>query len=199
MKTSHHNANAEVIASDRTHLVRDLSDKQTQIAADMLNRIGSAYMHPHKRLRKLYELVDKWWTYSFGEAVVCSRGCHHCCRVNVNLTTVEAEYIAVNADLPEPDYSKASGRDYTNSWCPMLKNNECSIYEWRPLACRVFGTVDSVEYCKDDAYPSHQIIALTLPGGGGCEIANHAAEIIAHMNGPKHPVKDIRDFFGVAE
>lgn len=188
----------ELIATDRTALIKDLTNEQADRVRKTLNRIGSMYMHPHKRVRKLYELVDRWWSYSFGKAVVCTRGCHHCCRVNVNIATVEAEYIAVNAGLPTPNYSPASKQDFTGEDCPMLKNNECSIYEWRPLACRTFGTIDSAEYCKDESYPNHLVIALTLPGGGGCDVANNAAGIIARMNGPVHPVKDIRDFFGVA-
>lgn len=180
------------IATD--HPVPQMTDAQFEKAQAYLQRLNDAYMHPHTRMRKLYEFADKIWARHYGDMVVCKRGCSHCCHVNVNLTTYEAEYIAVNAKLEAPDLSPSKKGDYTNQPCPFLKDNECSIYEFRPMACRAFGTIDSADYCADKSYPAHQVVALQSPGGGGCDAINWAYHIIMGIN-DRHPLKDIREFF----
>tara|TARA_B100000809_G_C14889514_1_gene442150 strand:- start:162 stop:605 length:444 start_codon:yes stop_codon:yes gene_type:complete len=34
--------------------------------------------------------------------------------------------------------------------CPMLQNNECSIYEMRPATCRVHFVTENVDLCTSD-------------------------------------------------
>lgn len=183
---------SEVIVTDR-----EMTAEQLKKAKAHLHRLATAHMHPHKRMRKLYEFADKQMHDAFGDVLVCKRGCSHCCKVNVHVTTYEAEYIAVNAGLDAPDYSPDKKGDYTLTPCPFLKDNECSIYEFRPMACRAFGTLDSADYCADDSFPNHMVTELRPPGGGGVDAVNWAYHIIMQIN-DRHPAKDIREFFGTA-
>lgn len=185
---------SEVIATDKVH---DLTQEQARQAEKELDRLWNLRVQPHARLRMVYRLADKFWQAMYKDAAVCSEGCSHCCYVNVNVTLYEAEYIARMAGLPDPDASPNRRRDYTDTPCPFLKDYRCSIYEFRPMACRAFASLDSAEYCADRTWPSHQVTCLSPPGVGGNEVVNQAYEIVLAMN-EGYPLKDIREFFGTA-
>lgn len=49
---------------------------------------------------------------------------------------------------------KAEGLD-----CPLLENERCSVYEVRPMICRLWGLVESMPCpwgCKPDRYLTHE-------------------------------------------
>lgn len=115
-----------------------------------------------EKLGQIYELHEKWIK---GTPFFCSKGCDRCCTINIAATSLEAELImnkigtglkkkledyleyerfmpktTINSianismtdeDLPE-EYIPA-----TEVKCPFLYENECMIYDIRPLACRV--------------------------------------------------------------
>ena len=98
------------------------------------------------RLRELYRFADEHMALTNGIAA-CHRGCAHCCHTAVGLFRPEAQMLG-----------KAIGRrprivvghhpltsvevGYQNP-CAFLHGNECSIYEHRPLACRILINIDS--------------------------------------------------------
>lgn len=95
----------------------------------------------------------------------CKRGCSHCCHVNVDIFPFEAdrmwalykrdkdEVIEVQSKFGQKDYL-VSPRE--KSACVFLKNNECSIYEQRPYACRNLYVFTPPEYCDERANPGAQ-------------------------------------------
>lgn len=181
------------IASDKP--IHHMTDEETRIAEKFLTDLTKTSMDPIKRMRKLYTWVDKLWNKGFKDAVVCKRGCSHCCYVNVSITAYEALYIEETTGHKITNGEHKKRGDYTLTPCHFLKDNECSIYESRPMACRVFGAFDSPEYCADPTFPAHYIISLVMPGAGGMDAANHAYMMILHYNDGQ-PIKDIREFFG---
>lgn len=172
--------------------IRQMTSEEQAAAEKRLNHLVNASIDPAKRLKLLYRFIDKMWHDGFGNAVVCKRGCAHCCNVSVYLTDYEAQYIAYQQRI-DVNLDKEKAGDYTDQPCTFLKDNECSIYEDRPLACRVYGTFDSADYCADPTYPSHQIIAVGAPGDGGLDAANHVALFLMQCSGFKY--KDIRQYF----
>lgn len=85
----------------------------------------------------------------------CSRGCFFCCRQMVSMSPPELFIIAweiMSTFTPEQYTSfierlNAYVKIYVDpkalagKWCPLLINNECSIYDKRPIACRVHQSV----------------------------------------------------------
>lgn len=123
----------------------------------------------HKRLRaaKKYRNIDPAVEYLLSKIdltvkgmsdlpIACSKGCSHCCNIWVSATAPEVLYIAKQlsqdaaAKVREAnEFTKAFSheqRPYHPNPCPLLRENECSIYTHRPLFCRLAASA-SAEIC----------------------------------------------------
>jgi Fe-S-cluster containining protein len=120
-----------------------------------------------------------------GVEPTCRRGCSHCCRQRVHASTTELAAIAayVEREMSPPELAEIMRRIETwESWvecdllwlvergvdegeafeqygptCPLLVDDECSVYEVRPLVCRAHYVISDVELCRprldDDEAP----------------------------------------------
>lgn len=95
----------------------------------------------------------------------CKSGCSACCYVRVPVTSIEVLFLATKvraafstealAELRERAHQiarEAEGlsiaeRALRRVPCPFLKEDQCTIYEWRPLECRGYGSF-SAEACN---------------------------------------------------
>jgi Fe-S-cluster containining protein len=87
----------------------------------------------------------------------CSKGCSHCCNIWVSVTAPEVLYIAkriqTDAKLRVGEAHQATGqfshadRPQHPFPCPHLRDNLCSIYEHRPLFCRLAASGDA-DICR---------------------------------------------------
>jgi Fe-S-cluster containining protein len=180
-----------------------VSDKGNELYTRLSRTIKKATTHPwFVAIKILYSELDDFSKKLEAPPVTCKRGCSHCCNVSVSITTPEAAYISKNAQLPMNNKDEKAKVDYKQV-CPFLKNNECSIYEFRPAVCRVFVSYDDPQRCADDL--PHNLLALMPPGSGeGSEYLNQLYfNSIATMDGNKQndylgrfTIKDIRQFFG---
>lgn len=112
----------------------------------------------------------------------CKKGCSYCCYQMIEVYDFEKEEIIVAVNnLPDCKKSKVKNNlnkwfDFFNDntpnnkvldendtirnlfriskkeKCPLLIDNMCSIYENRPLACRVHSVEDFPNLCKLNAY-----------------------------------------------
>lgn len=105
----------------------------------------------------------------------CKAGCSHCCSVRVEALEPEIFQIVRRIrTLPQADIERLTARlkEYAASArgvsaldhrieCAFLKENLCSIYEFRPAVCRKAHSFD-VEKCKSrsPAIPARLDIAL---------------------------------------
>lgn len=93
-------------------------------------------------------------TQSLAEHAACRSGCSHCCNIAVGLSKTEAQQIADEIGRP---LNKGAGRVVGSAeWqsraevdmkfygvpCTFLVDGKCSIYEFRPLACRLQLNMD---------------------------------------------------------
>lgn len=127
---------------------------------------------------------------------ICRRGCSHCCRQAVTLSSWEAERIATATGRRRADPSGIEAGDdhdlmrkkYAGIDCPFLKDGECSVYDQRPLACRShFSLAEDPAPCDivnhpGDTVPYFHSHALTL-----------AQAALFYDQGEKFA--DIREFF----
>jgi Fe-S-cluster containining protein len=72
--------------------------------------------------------------------VACKGLCTEACGP-LNMSEVERQRIADRGvDIPTPDVLIGSG----SLTCPALVDGRCSVYEVRPLICRLWGAVESL-------------------------------------------------------
>ena len=99
------------------------------------------------------------------EPLACGEGCAYCCRVQVQVSIIEALNIAQGLieTLSADDLAALKSRiaavdDQTHGMthtergvlalpCPLLSDERCSVYDTRPFVCRAANSVD-VEQCR---------------------------------------------------
>lgn len=147
------------------------------------------------RMRRLADRIG----LDIAPHAVCREGCSQCCHIAVAMSEKEARLIGAEIGI-EPKRKiggvqefDEEGRDqfsrsHFGEPCPFLRDGLCSIYESRPLSCRLhFNIGDSPFFCSTDIPPEDSIVpklALSMFWIG------LAAVTIESSHG------DIRDFFG---
>lgn len=108
-----------------------------------------------EKLEKLYNYTDEYNSPNKKDAV-CQKGCSFCCKIPVDISEIEVQYIEQNTKFKRKNIKVINV--YEN--CPFLdvQSNACSIYTCRPLVCRCFFTFDNPSYCKINQ--PHVIVAL---------------------------------------
>lgn len=119
-------------------------------------------MNRIEKLEQIYKIHEKWIK---GTPFFCSKGCDKCCTINIAATSLEAElimkkigtslknkleqYLDYERFMPKTTINQIANLSMTdidlpeefipetNVKCPFLYENECMIYDIRPLACRV--------------------------------------------------------------
>ena len=97
------------------------------------------------------DLSDKVRPFS-----ACKAGCSFCCNIAATITETEAQMISKATGIKHK--VRAGGIDEIesrNKWtgvpCTFLKAGKCSIYEVRPMACRLHvNMADTPFYCDTD-------------------------------------------------
>lgn len=145
------------------------------------------------KLKEVLDTADQIMDHAQNFAA-CRKGCGHCCYVSVPITDFEAKWIGDRIDIQPAPLKQSIRRDVseysTQTPCLFLKDNSCSIYEFRPLTCRIHMNFDIDNYwCLHENWdhpeasiPRPTISALT-------EAYNQLGEKL------KPIVADIRDFF----
>jgi Fe-S-cluster containining protein len=78
----------------------------------------------------------------YPECFQCRAGCTSCCEVQLTLFPVEAERVARAVEgLPAETREKVREQagDEERTFCPLLVEGRCAVYESRPLICRSHG------------------------------------------------------------
>lgn len=157
---------AEDMAKRAFEIIDHYDDQIAKGLKDGGTRAGAA----EAMLPILDEAVEKKIVEKFKDQLSCRRGCSHCCHQRVDTTIAEAELILDWTDRHnvEIDWERAEqqkdwevgeyitqGRE--NAKCIFLKNNECSIYEVRPAACRKYFVVTPAQFCDFYTYPKFEV------------------------------------------
>ena len=138
------------------------SDPQTQLdAQERVARVNVRARRNEARMAIQVTQLDKapgikhkiYWLRqladTFADAVAphaaCTDGCSGCCYQPVSLTLQEAQVIARETGLPmqmPAAWSTGPVLQYVGQPCPFLRDARCTIYEHRPLVCRVIFNMD---------------------------------------------------------
>lgn len=143
---------------------------------------------PRAKLKRFFEAAD-----AYCKAILpfsaCTHGCSYCCNIAATLTSTEAELIGKHVGrkpkvMTERVDVLANQKKYSGVPCPFLKKGRCSIYEVRPLACRVhFNLADTPELCDTTT-------VAEIP-----MIDNRAIDAVLFRAFRNDAWADIRDFF----
>lgn len=147
-----------------------------------------------KKIHWLHKMADTFGA-AIGPHAACSPGCDACCHIPVTISAAEAQHIAVNtgAVLVPPVAWPGIDMTHVGHACPFLVDQRCSIYQHRPLPCRVQYSMDADDLlCHAvPGYPSEvpyanasQINDISVAMHVG-SLGNQAAMLLG----------DIRDFF----
>ena len=120
----------------------------------------------HQSLKEMYEaidgLIDSLFVYARqqNQSIHCKRGCSWCCHQPVFALDYELDYlkmaiensfdaetisgIAEKAKQKQDKLRHLKGDELMNAKhpCPLLKDDACSVYEARPMACRIYLSSD---------------------------------------------------------
>jgi Fe-S-cluster containining protein len=156
-------------------------------------RIKEISARPVIRLKEVLSTADQIFDHA-GKFAACERGCGHCCHVSVPITQFEAIYMGENIGIL-PIKQKQTVKHELNEYgshtpCPFLNQGECSIYEFRPLTCRMHMNFDMDNYwCLHENWnkPEAEIPRPTIQ-----PIIDAYHTLISNVE----PIMaDIRDFF----
>lgn len=136
----------------------------------------------NERLEKIYEFLDLYNKF-VDTFSVCHNGCSACCKNEVQMTKLEAEFIQNNTE------HVISNGYFNKKWdCPFLINDSCRIYNVRPFSCRTMHTLDDPKYCETNE--EHRLYGAYL--GKGVPMYEQFASIIKQLS---PDIKDIRYYF----
>lgn len=145
---------------------------------------------PRAKLRKIYRIADEMLRHA-DVHVACHDGCASCCKMNVQITEVEASAIERATGRVARKLASSTlheNGEFNGVSCPFLRDERCSIYEHRPLSCRIHVSFyENAYWCQPERNLLHKGPMVKFSG---------LAEAISRV-GSRHPILmgDIRDFF----
>ena len=197
---------ALLIPVEQLPALRDQAEAQAAVNVAKLNaktrraatlgddamKIAQLPLSQRIRYNKLVKLVDAA-SVEILPFTACRKGCSHCCNIAVLMSDVEAQRIGEHIGRKPvktgafPADVKALQKQYFGVPCTFLKGGRCSIYEVRPLACRLhFNMADEPLMCSTAIEPKNSLVPM---------LNLHGVDKALFMMtlGSKHA--DIRDFF----
>ncbi|TVL98768.1 MAG: hypothetical protein CV087_20490 [Candidatus Brocadia sp. WS118] len=111
----------------------------------------------YSELARIYELLEK-------ELMLLNPGCNRCgacCNFSafdhvLYASTIEVDFITQNVEVPDFNIS--------DNICPFLKDNQCSIRDFRTLGCRVYHCNPHYREVLCDVYEKHYQMIRELGG-----------------------------------
>lgn len=109
---------------------------------------------------------------------VCMKGCGECCKLPVHVTVTEAKKIAEFTGKKAQKlitHQLITDQKLQNNYCPFFDTNvaQCSIYEVRPLVCRLYSSLDHYDNCGGTETHYHTSLNVTKPINQGYNFLNH--------------------------
>lgn len=122
----------------------DLEQKAQSLLQDLKTCQNTLF----DKLDKLYIFMDELYAF-VAKFTPCQKGCSLCCRNEVSVSLLEAEYIEKHTGIKQS--LNLDIKDFPGPPCPFLENSACSIYKYRPFVCRRHVALfDDPRWCQYD-------------------------------------------------
>ena len=151
------------------------------------------------KLNLVHEFTDKMLsdqTAQLGE-IVCKAGCSYCCHFHIAVSRQEADLLASvsgrQLTVPTTPASKFKGPKP----CPFLKDNQCSVYEFRPTSCRAYNVLKAANGhpdCTQLSSPEEFGMAV-LRSTAAPPVLQEALADLARQAKQAPRLRDVRDWF----
>lgn len=175
----HSEVPASVLASDPSAPISaDEATSQAQRNIDLLNLDNTiddpryefmdvlrGDLTARAKMNRLKKAADKINAATIPRSACRSR-CSHCCNISAVISQVEADAIsAVTGIKPKKIRGGIPTLEIRNKWfgtpCPFLKKGRCSVYDARPMACRLlFNMADSPYFCDTTIKPEDSHVTM---------------------------------------
>lgn len=103
------------------------------------------------KLRRIYAMSDEL-ANDRAPFIACKKGSANCCRMNVMISSLEAEQIARASGRKAMTVAKPRQHPigtFDGMDCPFLIDSVCSVYEDRPLVCRSHASYYATNFACD--------------------------------------------------
>lgn len=101
------------------------------------------------KLAEIHKTADLVYSQASAHSA-CVKGCSHCCYQAIPIASFEARYIGEHIKTSPVELKRSNPRDEMlfsdKTPCPFLNNDNCTIYEFRPLTCRTHVNFDKDNY-----------------------------------------------------
>ncbi len=168
-------------------LPKDLREREDRLPVQLRAENAGA----QSKLGRIYALVDEFSALRASH-VACGKGCSDCCRMNIQISNVEAARIERGTGFRARSLTHSVEHDnakFVGAACPFLHEEVCTIYEYRPYVCRNHASFDVDAYWCDPV----RMQTLKMPL---IEMSGVKEALLDVLKSSKHPVlADIRDFF----
>lgn len=165
--------------------------------SSLTDPIINANASSRSKMQSLVRLADRI-NDAVSTNVACQgNGCSKCCYQAVTVSGIEATWIHEKTGRPiktgvsrSIDGLQEMRSQFVGKPCPFLKEGACSIYEVRPIACRLSMSIAHSPYFCDTQIPAElsAVPALNM----------HEFWLAYAKVSLKTDLGDIRDFFGNA-
>jgi Fe-S-cluster containining protein len=165
----------------------DLREREDRLPVQLRAENASA----QSKLGRIYALVDEFSALRASH-VACGKGCSDCCRMNVQISNVEAARIERGTGLRARPLAHSVTHDdakFAGAACTFLHEEVCTIYEYRPYVCRNHASFDVDAYWCDP-------VRMHAPKMPRVQMGGVDEALLDVLKGSRNPVlADIRDFF----
>lgn len=174
------------------------SEFQASLSSDVLARedalpstVDALNASAKSKLRRIYELSDEL-ARTREPFTACKTGCANCCRMNVTISSIEADQLARVTGRKAAVVAKSRWHpvgEFGGVDCPFLVESVCTVYLDRPLACRNHASYYMSSFACDSVHmPITDAPMVNFSG------TTEALSLISAGKGPA-VFADIRDFF----
>jgi hypothetical protein len=136
-----------VYTANLSHYADVLEQENPQVAKNIEKLVlyfRNIFSSSQSQLEEARKVCDEFYEKS-KQKVVCSKGCHWCCRLEPNISTTEA---MVLLKYYSPGKNWKEYNTFADSYCPFLLGKRCGVYADRPLACRIHWVITDPIHCQ---------------------------------------------------
>ncbi|OQY27919.1 MAG: hypothetical protein B6244_09220 [Candidatus Cloacimonetes bacterium 4572_55] len=124
-----------------------MSPTQRILQCRFEERAFDNYLHLIQRLEPIIKRLTERHSYH----LTCFPGCSYCCHNVIGVWPVEAFFLQHHIRQATEDHLSLIKKNLrTSTYCPLLIDDKCSLYAYRPVICRTHGLPLLHEFEEDD-------------------------------------------------